>query len=39
MLNAEKAAGARDALTAGTKVLLDVLEQKGMSYAELIFAI
>lgn len=39
MLAAEQAAGAKDALSAGTKVLTDVLQQKGLSYAELIFAI
>ena len=36
---AEKAAGARDAIAAGTKVLVDILTQKGMSYEELVFAI
>lgn len=39
MCNAESAAGARDAITAGTKVLTDLLKQKGMGYAELIFAL
>ncbi|WP_227817327.1 PAS domain-containing protein [Nitrogeniibacter aestuarii] len=39
MLAAEKAAGARDAIAAGTDVLLSVLNDKGMSYEELIFAL
>jgi hypothetical protein len=39
MCDAERAAGARDAISAGTKVLVDVLNQKGMSYAELVFAL
>lgn len=39
MRRAEQAAGARDAIAAGTQVLLDVLGQKGLSYEELIFAI
>lgn len=39
MLAAEQAAGARDAIAAGTRVLNDVLQQKGMSYAELAFAL
>ena len=39
MLQAERQAGARDAVAAGTQVLLDVLNQKGMSYAELVFAL
>jgi len=39
MVQAEKAAGARDALTAGTQVLLDLLQQSGMSYEELVFSL
>lgn len=39
MLAAEQAAGPRDAIAAGTRVLNDVLQQKGMSYAELAFAL
>ena len=39
MLQAEKAAGARDAIAAGTQVLVDVLKQTGMSYEQLIFAL
>jgi len=39
MLAAEHAAGARDAIAAGTKVLLDLLQQTGMSYEELVFSL
>lgn len=39
MLQAEKAAGARDAIGAGTKVLVDIMEQTGMSYEQLIFSL
>lgn len=39
MLDAERAAGARDAIGAGTKVLVDILNSKGMSYDELVFAL
>jgi len=39
MLDAERAAGARDAIAAGTKVLLDLLQQTGMGYEELVFAL
>ena len=39
MLAAEKAAGARDAIAAGTDVLVSVLNDKAMSYEELIFAL
>ena len=39
MLQAEKAAGARDAIGVGTKVLLDIMEQTGMSYEQLIFSL
>lgn len=39
MLAAEHAAGARDAIAAGIKVLLDLLQQTGMSYEELVFSL
>lgn len=39
MLEAEQLAGSRDAIAAGTKVLLDLLAQTGMSYEELIFSL
>ncbi|MCB1955268.1 MAG: PAS domain-containing protein [Rhodocyclaceae bacterium] len=39
MLAAEKKAGARDAIAAGTGVLVDVMKQTGMGYEELIFAL
>lgn len=39
MLQAEKSAGARDAIAVGTQVLLDVLKQTGMGYEQLIFAL
>jgi PAS domain S-box-containing protein len=39
MCNAERLAGAKDAIAAGTQVLLEVLRQKRMSYAELVFAL
>lgn len=39
MLAAERAAGARDAFAAGTRVLLDLLQQTGMSYEELVFSL
>lgn len=39
MRDAERSAGAKDAITAGTQVLLDILKQKGMTYAELVFAL
>ena len=39
MLQAEKAAGARDAIAAGTQVLVDVMKQTGMGYEQLIFAL
>jgi len=39
MLEAEQRAGARDAIGAGTAVLLDLLKQTGMSYEELVFAL
>lgn len=39
MLAAEKAAGAREAMPAGTRVLLDLLKQMEMGYEELVFAL
>lgn len=39
MAEAEKAAGARDAIAAGTRVLVGLLEQTGMSYEELVFSL
>lgn len=39
MLEAEKAAGPRDALAAGAKVLHELLQQTGKSYEELIFSL
>lgn len=39
MLQAERAAGAREAMTAGTRVLLDLLEKTGMDYEELVFSL
>ena len=39
MLQAEMAAGSRDAIAAGTAVLVDVLKQTGMDYEELVFAL
>ncbi|HEX8963029.1 MAG TPA: PAS domain-containing protein [Rhodocyclaceae bacterium] len=39
MVEAEKAAGARDAIGAGTAVLVDLLKQTGMSYEELVFSL
>lgn len=39
MLQAERAAGARDAIAAGTKVLVDLLSQSGMGYEELAFSL
>jgi len=39
MLQAEQSVGARDAIAAGTKVLLDLLNQTGMSYEELVFSL
>jgi PAS domain S-box-containing protein len=39
MLQAEQGVGARDAIAAGTKVLLDLLNQTGMSYEELVFSL
>jgi PAS domain S-box-containing protein len=39
MVAAEKAAGARDAIAAGTAVLVDLLKQTGMSYEQLVFSL
>jgi PAS domain S-box-containing protein len=39
MLAAEKAAGAKDAIEAGTGVLLGLLKSTGMSYEELVFSL
>lgn len=39
MLAAEQAAGAKQAIDAGTKVLLDLLQSTGMSYEQLVFAL
>lgn len=39
MLDAERAVGARDAIAAGTKVLVDALGQLGMSYEEFVFSL
>lgn len=39
MLAAERAAGARQAIEAGTQVLLDALKSLGMGYEELVFAL
>lgn len=39
MLEAEKSAGARDAIAAGTAVLGGILEQAGMDYEALVFSL
>ena len=39
MLLAEQRAGARDAIAAGTQVLLDVLAKSGIGYEELVFSL
>lgn len=39
MLAAERAAGARDAIAAGTRVLVDLLQKAGKSYEELVFSL
>lgn len=39
MLQAEKSAGARDAIAAGTQVLVDVMKQTGLGYEQLVFAL
>ena len=39
MLAAEQAAGPRQAIAAGTQVLLDLLQQSGIGYDELVFSL
>ncbi len=39
MLEAERNAGTRDAIAASTKILTDLLAQKGVSYDQLIFSL
>jgi PAS domain S-box-containing protein len=39
MVAAEKAAGARDAIAAGTKLLVDLLNTTGKTYEELVFSL
>lgn len=39
MLEAERAAGARSAMEAGTNVLLEIMNQSGVSYEELVFSL
>jgi len=39
MLEAERRAGARDAIAASSRILTDLLAEKGMSYEELLLAI
>jgi PAS domain S-box-containing protein len=39
MVEAEKAAGARDAIAAGTGILVNLLKQTGTSYEQLVFAL
>ena len=39
MLEAERVAGARDAIAAGTRVLVDTLNQAGASYEQLVFSL
>ncbi len=39
MLAAEQGAGAKQAIDAGTKVLVDLLQSTGMSYEQLVFAL
>jgi PAS domain S-box-containing protein len=39
MLEAERRAGAKDAIAASTKILTDLLAEKGLSYDELVLAI
>jgi hypothetical protein len=39
MLEAEKTAGPANAIAASTKILVDVLKDKGLSYDELVLAI
>ena len=39
MLQAEQSAGARDAIAAGTQVLVDVMKQTELGYEQLVFAL
>jgi PAS domain S-box-containing protein len=39
MLDAERRAGAKDAITASSRILTDLLAEKGLSYDELVLAI
>lgn len=39
MLEAEQKAGPKDAIAASTKILVDTLNEKGLSYEQLIFAL
>lgn len=39
MVDAERAAGARGAIEAGTKVLVDIMQQSGVGYEELFFSL
>jgi PAS domain S-box-containing protein len=39
MLDAERRAGAKDAMSASTRILTDLLAEKGLSYDELVLAI
>lgn len=39
MLNAEQAAGTRDAIAAGTKILTDFIQQTGKTYEELVLTL
>jgi PAS domain S-box-containing protein len=39
MVQAEKTAGARDAIAAGSAILLDLLQKTGKSYEELVFSL
>ncbi|MBS1140028.1 MAG: hypothetical protein H6R13_1481 [Proteobacteria bacterium] len=39
MLEAERAAGARSAIEAGTNVLVEIMNQSGVSYEELVFSL
>ena len=39
MLDAERAAGARSAIEAGTSVLVDIMKQSGVGYEELVFSL
>ncbi len=39
MLEAERKAGAANAIAASTRILVDILNEKGLSYDELVLAI